>query len=111
MSNIDCMPIIFHLCASDIHLRTMLTENEYIFKNKGLKYSNLKREHTEFGVMLKRTLPRSGRPQVTSDRDDRALQSLVRRMPIATSPVLKQHWQCLLRMNTFLKTKDLNTQI
>jgi hypothetical protein len=37
-------------------------------------------------------LPRSGRPQVTSDRDDRALQHLVRRMPFATSPVLKQHW-------------------
>ena len=28
---------------------------------------------------------------VTSDRDDRALQRLVRRMPFATSPVLKQH--------------------
>jgi hypothetical protein len=27
-----------------------------------------------------------------SDRDDRALQRLVRRMPFATSPVLKQHW-------------------
>jgi hypothetical protein len=28
----------------------------------------------------------------TSDRDDRALQRLVRRMSFATSPVLKQHW-------------------
>jgi hypothetical protein len=37
-------------------------------------------------------LPRSGRPRVTSDRDDRALQRLVRRMPFATSPVLKQNW-------------------
>ena len=37
-------------------------------------------------------LPRSGRPRVTSDRDDRALQRLVRRMSFATSPVLKQHW-------------------
>jgi hypothetical protein len=35
-------------------------------------------------------LPRSGRPWVTSDRDDRALQRLVRRMPFAISPVLKQ---------------------
>jgi hypothetical protein len=26
-----CMPIICHLCASDIRLRTMLTENDYIF--------------------------------------------------------------------------------
>jgi hypothetical protein len=30
------------------------------------------------------------RPRVTSDRDDRALQRLVRQMPFATSPVLKQ---------------------
>jgi hypothetical protein len=37
-------------------------------------------------------LPRSGRPQVTSDRDDMTLQRLVRRMPFATSPILKQHW-------------------
>jgi hypothetical protein len=29
-------------------------------------------------------LPRSGRPWATSDRDDRALQRLVRRMPFAT---------------------------
>jgi hypothetical protein len=35
-------------CASDIRLRTMLTENEYIFKNTGLKYPNSKREHTQF---------------------------------------------------------------
>jgi hypothetical protein len=31
----------------------------------------------------------SNGPRVTSDRDDRALQRLVRRMPFATSPVLK----------------------
>jgi transposase len=37
-------------------------------------------------------LPRSGRPRITSDRDDMALQRLVRRMPFATSPVLKQQW-------------------
>ena len=37
-------------------------------------------------------LPRSDRPRLTSDRDDRALQRLVRRMPFATSPVLKQQW-------------------
>ena len=41
---------------------------------------------------LVKDLPRSGRPRVTSDRDDRALQRLVRWMPFATSPVLKQHW-------------------
>ena len=37
-------------------------------------------------------LPRSGRPWVASDRDDRAMQRLVRRMPFAISPVLKQDW-------------------
>ena len=30
--------------------------------------------------------------KVTSERDDRAFQRLVRRMPFATSPVFKQHW-------------------
>jgi hypothetical protein len=30
------MPIICHLCASDIRLRTMLTENEYFFKTPDL---------------------------------------------------------------------------
>jgi IS30 family transposase len=48
--------------------------------------SRLVRKHTV------KDLPRSGRPRVTSDRDDRALQRLVRRMSFATSPVLKQHW-------------------
>ena len=37
-------------------------------------------------------LPISDRPRVTSDRNERALHRLVRRMPFATSPVLKQHW-------------------
>ena len=45
-------------------------------------------------------MPRSGRPRVTSDRDDRALQRLVRRMPFATSPVLKQHWLPNRRLST-----------
>jgi hypothetical protein len=56
-------------------------------------------ENTHKPTMWK-TLPRSGRPQVTSDRDDRALQCLVRRMPIATSPVLKQHWLPNRRLST-----------
>ena len=45
-------------------------------------------------------LPRSGRPWVTSDHDDRALQHFVRRMPFATSPVLKQHWLPNRRLST-----------
>ena len=45
-------------------------------------------------------LTRSGRPQVTSDRDDRALQRLVRQMAFATSPVLKQHWLPNRRLST-----------
>ena len=47
-----------------------------------------------------KNLPRSGRPRVTSDRDDRALQRLVRRMPFATSPILKQHWLPNRRLST-----------
>ena len=37
-------------------------------------------------------LPRSCRPRISSDRDDRELQRLVRRMSFAANPVLKQHW-------------------
>ena len=48
--------------------------------------NRLVRKHTQTN-----NVPRSGRPLVTSDRDDRALQRLVRWMPFATSPVLKQH--------------------
>jgi IS30 family transposase len=52
--------------------------------------SRLVRKHTQTNNV--KDLPRSGRSRLTSDRDDRALQRLVRRMPFATSPVLKQHW-------------------
>jgi hypothetical protein len=51
--------------------------------------SRMVRKHTQTNNV--KDLTRSGRPQVTSDRDDRALQRLVRRMLFATSPVLKQH--------------------
>jgi hypothetical protein len=53
-------------------------------------------------------LPRSSRPRVTSDRDDRALQCLVRRMPFATSPVLKQHWLPNRRLSTRTVRRLLN---
>jgi hypothetical protein len=52
-------------------------------------------------------LPRSCRPQVTSDRDDRALQRLVRRMPFATSPVLRKHWL----PNRRLLTRTVRTRL
>ena len=52
--------------------------------------SRLVRKHTQTNNV--KDLTRSGRPRVTSDRGDRALQRLVRRMPFATSSVLKQHW-------------------
>ena len=45
-------------------------------------------------------MPRSGRPRITSDRDYRALQRLVRRMTFATSTVLKQHWLPNGRLST-----------
>ena len=52
--------------------------------------SRLVRKHTQTNNV--KDLSGSDRPRVTSDRDIRALQHLVRRMPLATSPVLKQHW-------------------
>ena len=61
-------------------------------------FSRLVRKHTQTNNV--KDLPRSGRPRVKSDRDDRALQRLVRRMSFATSPVLKQHWLPNRRLST-----------
>ena len=60
--------------------------------------SRLVRKHTQINHV--KDLPRSGRPRVTSDRDERALQRLVRRMPFATSSILKQHWLPNRRLST-----------
>jgi transposase len=60
--------------------------------------SRLVRKHTQTNNV--KDLPRSGRPRVTSDCNDRALQRLVRRMPFATSPILKQHWLPNRRLST-----------
>ena len=60
--------------------------------------SRLMGKHTQTNNV--KDFPRSGRPRVTSDRDDRALQRLVRRMPFATSLVLKQHWLPNRRLST-----------
>jgi hypothetical protein len=60
--------------------------------------SRLVRKHTQTNNV--KDLPRSGRPRVTSTRDDRALQRLVRHMPFATSPVRKQHWLPNRRLST-----------
>ena len=60
--------------------------------------SRLVRKHTQTNNV--KDLSRSGRPPVTSDRDDRALQRLARRIPFATSPVLKQHWLPNRRLST-----------
>jgi hypothetical protein len=45
--------------------------------------SRLVKKHTQTNNV--KDLPRSGRPQVTSDRDDGALKRFVRRMPFANS--------------------------
>jgi IS30 family transposase len=58
----------------------------------------LVRKHTQTNNV--KDLPRSGRPRVAYDRDDRALLSLVRWMPFATSPLLKQHWLPNRRLST-----------
>ena len=60
--------------------------------------SRLVRKHTQTNNV--KDLPKSGRPRVTSDRDDRALQRLVRRMPFATCLVLKQHLLPKRRLST-----------
>jgi hypothetical protein len=60
--------------------------------------SRLVRKHTHTNNV--KDLPRFGRPRVISDRDDRALHCLVRRMPFVTSPVLKQHWLPNRRLST-----------
>ena len=56
-----------------------------------------------------KALPRSGRPRVTSDRDDRALQRSVRRMSFKTSPVLKQQWLPNRRLSTRTVRNRLST--
>jgi hypothetical protein len=56
------------------------------------------RKHTQTNKV--KDLPRSGSLRVTSDCDDRTLQRLVRRMPFASSPVLKQHWLSNRRLTT-----------
>ena len=60
--------------------------------------SRLVRKHTQTNNV--KDLPRSGRRRVTSDRDERALQRLVRRMSFATSSILKQHWLPNRRLST-----------
>jgi hypothetical protein len=60
--------------------------------------SRLVRKHTQTNNV--KDLPKCGRPRVTSDSDDRALQRLIRRMPFATSPVLKHHWLPNRRLST-----------
>ena len=60
--------------------------------------SRLVRKHTQTNKV--KDLPRSGRSRLKSDRDDRTLQRLVRRMPFGTSPVLKQQWLPIRRLST-----------
>ena len=75
--------------------------------------SRLVRKHTQTNNV--KDLPRSSRPRLTSDSDDRALQRLVRRMPFATSSVLKRHWLPNRRLSTRtvrnrLKSAGLNSR-
>ena len=59
--------------------------------------SRLVRKHTQTNNV--RDLPRSSRPRITSDCDDRALQRLVRWM-LFTQQLLKQHWLPIRRLST-----------
>ena len=52
--------------------------------------SRLARKHTQTNAL--KNLPRSGRPHVPSQCEDRALYRLVRWIPFANSPLLKRQW-------------------
>ncbi|KAK7097776.1 hypothetical protein V1264_004707 [Littorina saxatilis] len=52
--------------------------------------SRLVRKHRQTGDFKDR--PQSGRPRVTSEREDRALLRIIRREPFSTSTVLKRTW-------------------
>ena len=91
-----------------IGMHTTGTSFKAIGRQMGCHYtvvSRLVRKHTQTNNV--KDLPRSGRPRVTSDRDDSALQRLVRQMPFATSPVLKQHWL----PNIFLSTRTVRNRL
>jgi hypothetical protein len=66
-----------------------MANNLHAYNGMSFKATGEKRRTQTNNV---KDLPRSGRSRITSDPDDRALQRLVRRMPFATSPVLKQNW-------------------
>ena len=51
--------------------------------------SRLKRKRTQTSTVKE---PRSGRPHLMSQNEDRALHHLVRWMPFATIPILKRQW-------------------
>lgn len=64
-----------------------------IGRNLGYHYtivSRLVRKHAQTGSAVDR--PRSGRPAVTTPREDRQLLRFVRREPFSTSPQLKRAW-------------------
>ena len=84
--------------ANNRHAYTRDVLQSYWTSDHYTVVSRLVRKHTQTNNV--KDLPRCGRPRVTSDRDDRALQRLVRRMPFATSPVLKQHWLPNRRLST-----------
>ena len=53
---------------------------------------------------------KSGRPRITSNRDDRALKRLVRRMAFANSPVLKLHWLSTRTVRNRLNSAGLKSR-
>ncbi|CAC5361575.1 unnamed protein product [Mytilus coruscus] len=60
--------------------------------------SRLVRKHIQTNNV--KDLPRSGRPLVTSQCEDRALQRLIRQIPFVTSPVLKREWLPYRQLST-----------
>ncbi|CAG2189425.1 unnamed protein product [Mytilus edulis] len=76
-----------------IGMRSSGLSYKAIGRQKGYHYTIISRDvrkHIQTNNI--KDFTRSGRPLVTSQCEDRALQRLVRRMPFATSPVLKREW-------------------
>jgi hypothetical protein len=87
----DYSIVVAHLTSSSFEGHPCCMHADYL-PSLCFWYSPSYHAYWEWIKILKhyvKDLPRSAKPRVTSDRDDRALQRLVRRMPFATSPVIK----------------------
>lgn len=75
---------------------------DYRHASSGLSYKAIGRHMGYHNTVVSnvKDLQRSGRPLVTLQREDRALRRLIRRMPLATSHVLKREWLPYRQLST-----------